>query len=407
MAEKDPVVIAGGGPVAMVLGLALYRAGVPFVVLETLPEPFIDQRAASYHPPTIEMLEQLGLAGEIIPEGLKAPAYRFHDRVTREVVVEFDLADLKDELKYPYVLQYEQYKLVRKILALHGARPEFDVRFSHTVTGFTQHADHVAVEVELADGARETIRGAYLVGCDGGRSVVRKEAGIEFVGFTYPEQFIKIGTYFDFIERDPKVVYRNYFSDPAEWCNLFKVNGEPPLPGIWRCVIPMRVDETEEEAKSHEGIQARLQRFFPKDGDYEIAYANVYTVSQRVAETFNKGRVLLAGDSAHINNPIGGMGLNGGIHDAMNLASKLAPVWKGEAAPALLDLYTRQRHKAAADFTQAQTIANKKQLEERDPATRKKRLDELRRLGDDRAASRAYMRRAQLIESLESAAAVT
>jgi len=407
MAEKDPVVISGGGPVAMVLALALYREGVPFVALETLDEPFIDQRAASYHPPTIEMLDALGLTDEIIPEGLKSSAYRFHDRVTRDVVVEFDLADLKDEVKYPYVLQYEQYKLVRKILSLYGDRPDFDVRFSHSVTGFTQHADHVDVEVALADGTREAIRGSYLIGCDGGHSVVRKAAGIDFVGFTYPELFIKIGTYFDFSAGNDKIVYRNYFSDPDEWCNLFKVNGEPPRPGIWRCVIPMRIGETEAEAKSPAALQARLQRFFPKSGDYEIAYANVYTVSQRLAETLNKGRVLLAGDAAHVNNPIGGMGLNGGIHDAMNLAAKLAPIWKSEAGPELLDLYTRQRHKAAADFTQAQTIANKRQLEERDPATRKIRLDELRRIGDDRAASRAYMRRAQLIDSLESAAAVT
>lgn len=407
MAEKDPVVISGGGPVAMVFALALYRAGVPFIALEALHEPFIDQRAASYHPPTIEMLEALGLTDEIIPEGLKSSCYRFHDRVTGDVVVEFDLADLKSEVKYPYVLQYEQYKLVRKILSLYGDKPDFDVRFSHTVTGFTQHDDHVDVEVELGDGTSQVIRGSYLVGCDGGRSVVRKTAGIDFVGFTYPEQFIKIGTYFNFTGQNDKVVYRNYFSDPDEWCNLFKVNGEPPKPGIWRCVIPMRIGETEEDAKSPEALQARLQRFFPKSGEYEIAYANVYTVSQRVAETLNAGRVLLAGDSAHVNNPIGGMGLNGGIHDAMNLASKLAPLWKGEAGPELLDLYTRQRHKAAADFTQTQTIANKKQLEERDPATRKIRLDELRRMGDDREASRAYMRRAQLIESLETAATVT
>jgi 3-(3-hydroxy-phenyl)propionate hydroxylase len=353
------------------------------------------------------MLDGLGLADEIIPEGLKSPVYRFHDRVTRDVVAEFDLGDLAGELKYPYVLQYEQYKLVRKILALHGDRPEFDVRFSHTVTGLAQHDDHVDVEVTLADGTRQTIRASYLVGCDGGRSTVRKEAGIEFVGFTYPEKFIKIGTYFDFMAHDGRVAIRNYFSDPGEWCNLFKVAGEPPKPGIWRFVVPMRVDETEEEAKSHEGMQARLRRFFPRDADYEIAYANVYTVSQRVAETFNRGRVLLAGDAAHVNNPIGGMGLNGGIHDAVNLAGKLARVWKGEADAGLLDLYTRQRHKAATDFTQAQTIANKKQLEERDPAMRARRLDELRRVGDDPAAARAYMRRAQLIDSVAAAAAVT
>jgi 3-(3-hydroxy-phenyl)propionate hydroxylase len=407
MAKKYPVVISGGGPVAMVLSLALYRAGVPFIALETLHEPFMDQRAASYHPPTIEMLEGLGLTDDIIPEGLKSPLYRFHDKVTHDVVAEFDLGDLKDELKFPYVLQYEQYKLVRKIMSLFGDREDFDVRFSHTVTGFTQFDDHVDVDVELADGTHKSIRGSYLVGCDGGRSAVRKGAGIDLIGFTYPEQFIKIGTYFNFMEMDDRIAIRNYFSDPGEWCNLFKVNGEPPNPPIWRLVVPMRIGETEEEAKSHEGLQARLKRFFPRDTDYDIAYANVYTVSQCVAETFNKGRALLAGDSAHLNNPIGGMGLNGGIHDAINLASKLVPVWKGEADPGLLDLYTRQRHKASTDFTQAQTIANKKQLEETDPETRKKRLDELRGIGADKEKARAYMRRAQLIDSVRATAAIT
>ncbi len=407
MSKKDPVVISGGGPVAMVLALALYREGIPFVALETLHEPFMDQRAASYHPPTVEMLDQLGIAEEIIPEGLKSPVYRFHDRVTHDVVAEFDLGDLRDELKFPYVLQYEQYKLVRKVMALYSDRPDFDVRFSHTVTGFTQYDDHVDVSYETADGTKETIRASYVVGCDGGRSVIRRGADIEFVGFTYPEKFIKIGTYFDFMALDERIAIRNYFSHPGEWCNLFKVNGEPPKPPIWRFVVPMRVDETEKEAKSQEGMQARVKRFFPRDEDYEIAYANVYTVSQCVAKTFNKGRALLAGDSAHLNNPIGGMGLNGGIHDAMNLASKLAPVWKGDADPSLLDLYSRQRHKASTDFTQAQTIANKKQLEEKDPVQRAKRLDEMRKTGNDPELRRAYMRRAQLIDSVKAAAAIT
>ena len=194
MANKDPVVIAGAGPVAMVLAVALYREGVPFIALETLHEPFMDQRAASHHPPTIEMLDRLGLARHMLEEGLKSPIYRFHDRVNHDVVAQFDLGDLRDELKFPFVLQYEQYKVVRLALALHGDKQEFDVRFSHTVTGFTQFDDHVDVAVELADGSKETVRASYLVGCDGGRSTVRKEANIEFGGFTYPEKFIKIGT---------------------------------------------------------------------------------------------------------------------------------------------------------------------------------------------------------------------
>jgi 3-(3-hydroxy-phenyl)propionate hydroxylase len=406
MAEKDPVVISGGGPVAMVMALALKQQGVPVIVMEVLDEPFVDQRAASQHPPTIEAMDRLGLAEHIIPEGLIAPVYRIRDRVTGDMIVEFDMGELKDELKFPYVLQYEQYKLVIKIMALYGDDPDFDVRFSAAVTGFEQKSDHVEVLIDHKDGGREVIRASYLIGCDGGRSTVRKAADIAFEGFTYPELFIKIGTYYDFQQDDDRIAIRNYFSDPEEWCNLFKVNGEDGRP-IWRGVFPMRIGETEEEAKRPETLEARLQKFFPKQGGYEIAYANVYTVSQCVAATLNKGRVLLAGDSAHVNNPIGGMGLNGGIHDAMNLAEKLSAVWKGEGDPALLDLYTRQRRKAAVDFTQAQTIANKKLMEERDPAIRARNFDALRKVGDDPAQRRAYMRRAALVESLEAAAAVT
>ena len=164
-----------------------------------------------------------------------------------------------------------------------------------------------------------------MIGCDGGRSTVRKLAGIEFEGFTYPERFIKIATSFDFGVANPKVAFRNYFSDPTEWCNLFKVQGKRP-PGLWRAIMPIQADETDEIALSPERIEARLQKFFPNSGRYEIEYVNVYGAHQCVAATFRKGRVLLAGDSAHVNNPIGGMGMNGGIHDGINLADKLARV---------------------------------------------------------------------------------
>ena len=126
-----------------------------------------------------------------------------------------------------------------------------------------------------------------------------------------------------------------------------------------------------------------------------------------MAATFNRGRVLLAGDSAHINNPIGGMGMNGGIHDGINLASKLARVIHGEADILLLDLYSRQRRHAAVKYVQAQTIANKRLMEERDPAARAKNFDELRRTAENPETAKAYMRRAALADSLRDAAAVT
>jgi 3-(3-hydroxy-phenyl)propionate hydroxylase len=244
-----------------------------------------------------------------------------------------------------------------------------------------------------------------VIGCDGGRSVVRKLAGISFDGFTYPEKFLKVATPFDFATVNAKLALRNYFADPDEWANVFKVNGERPG-GLWRVIVPIGAEESEEAALAPERVEARLQKFFPKSGRYPIEYVNVYGVSQRVASTFRHGRVLLAGDSAHVNNPIGGMGMNGGIHDAINLADKLARVFHGEADETLLDLYARQRRYAAVEYVQAQTIANKKLMEERDPSIRAASLDELRRTAEDVAAARRYMRRAALRDSLNSANAV-
>ena len=245
-----------------------------------------------------------------------------------------------------------------------------------------------------------------MIGCDGGRSTVRKLAGIEFEGFTYPERFIKIATSFDFGVANPKVAFRNYFSDPSEWCNLFKVQGKRP-PGLWRAIMPIGAEETDEIALSPERIEARLQKFFPNNGRYEIEYVNVYGAHQCVAATFRQGRVLLAGDSAHVNNPIGGMGMNGGIHDGINVAGKLAKVVHGEAGDELLDVYSRQRRHAAVKYVQAQTIANKRLMEERDLAVRAKNFEELRRTAENPETAKAYMRRAALFDSLKDAAAVT
>jgi len=401
---QSRVVVVGAGPVGMVCALALNQRGIPVTVFEQEPAPVKDQRAASIHPPTLELLDSLGITGKIIPLGLISKAYRFHDRVTHSVVAEFDLDRMRDEFKFPFVLQYEQYKLTASIAAEYANAANFDVRFAHCVTGIAPHGDGVDVEVGSQAGT-ERLRAAYVIGCDGGRSTIRRLADIAFEGFTYPEKFIKIATPFDFGTVHPDLVYRNFFSDPEEWCNLFKVRGEHPG-GLWRAIFPIQSDESEATALAADRIEERLQKFFPKSGRYDVEYVNVYGVSQRVAETFRRGRILLAGDAAHVNNPIGGMGMNGGIHDAINLAAKLSAVIKGEVGEDLLDRYDRQRRHAAVTYIQAQTIANKRLMEERDPAVRAANFDELRRSADDPEAARRYMRRASLLDSLQTANAV-
>lgn len=379
--------------------------GIPVTLLEAHPAPVQDQRAATIHPSTLEMLDELGLVEKIQARSLLSSTYRFHDRPTGDVVAEFDLGRLKDEIPFPYVLQYEQYKLTAAIVEQYANESEFDVRFSHTLTSLAETDNGIEVEYTTPAGV-ERMAAAYVIGCDGGRSTVRKLAGIEFEGFTYPERFIKIATSFDLKTVRPNLSLRNYFSDPKEWANLFKVCGEAPE-GLWRVILPIGHDEDDATALSAERIEERLQKFFPKTGAYHVEYVNVYGVSQRVAATFRRGRILLAGDSAHVNNPIGGMGMNGGIHDAVNLADKLAAVIDGSCTESVLDLYSRQRRHAAVNYVQAQTIANKRLLEERDPAVRRRNFDELRRTAENFDTARAYMRRAALFDSLQDAAAIT
>ena len=397
------VVIVGAGPVGMVCALSLNKLGVPVTVFEQEPAPVEDQRAASLHPSSLEMLDELGVTEKIIPLGLISTAYRFHDRVTQSVVAEFDLGTMKDEIRFPYVLQYEQYKLTASIAAEYGNASDFDVRFSHAVTGLTETADGIEVEVSTPSGT-EKLRADYVIGCDGGRSTVRKLAGIEFEGFTYPERFIKIATSFDFGVANPKVAFRNYFSDPSEWCNLFKVQGKRP-PGLWRAIMPIGAEETDEIALSPARIEERLQKFFPNSGRYEIEYVNVYGAHQCVAATFRKGRVLLAGDSAHVNNPIGGMGMNGGIHDAFSLCEKILAVLQDSADDSVLDRYERQRRPIAEEEIIQQAHRNRTRMQERDPARRRALLEDLQRTIDDPAKLKAYLMKSSMIDGLRRAAA--
>jgi 3-(3-hydroxy-phenyl)propionate hydroxylase len=410
MAGKDNrVIVSGCGPVGAVMTLALVRKGIPVTLIEQLPDAAEDQRAATIHTPTVEMLVDLGLEKEMFSDdasgGMQAPLFHFRNRETGELIAVFDISLLKGEVPYPYVVQWEQYKLVHAALPYIKASGLGEVRFSNKLIGLTQTAEEVEATVTNGAGETETLRSKYLIGADGGSSAVRRLAGIHFEGFTWPERFIKIGTSFDFGTTGKGYCTRNYFFDPGEWLNLFKVKGYGP-PGIWRGVLPVPESETDEQALSMEGIQRRLQRIHQKSGDYDIPYYALYAVHQRVAETFNKGRVLLAGDCAHVNNPIGGMGMNGGIHDAVNLAEKLSDVWFGRADASVLDRYTRQRRKAQVDYVQAQTIENKRKLEEKDPAIRRQHLDELRRTSEDISRHKKFLYRSSLIDSLTSANAV-
>src|SRR5712692_1382901 len=402
MAARDRVIIVGGGPVGLVSALSLGLRDIPILVLEAHPGLFMDLRAGSFHPPTLEVLEPIGVTAKLHELGIIVPRWQLRDRQDGVICV-FELSLLKDETRYPYRLHCEQHKLTPLVYQMLQSLPHVEVKFSTRVTSVAQNADSVVVTAESPNGT-QAFEGGWVIGADGGGSIVRKCANIPFEGFTYPERFALISTPYDLGQRG--FTDTAYISHPIEWCAVFRLPDIGP-PGLWRFLYGCRPDESEEEALSDNRVEERLQAVAPKQGRYETKHKTIYRVHQRVAETFRNGRVLLAGDSAHLNNPLGGFGLNSALQDAMNLTDKLAGVWRGELDEGVLDLYVRQRRTANVEYVQEASIRNKRTLEETDPVVRKQRLEDMRQASLDPARAKDVLMRSSMIASMRRANAIT
>ena len=436
---KTPhVLIAGAGPVGLVSALTLATAGIAVTVFERNAVAAEDLRASTFHPPTMDMLARFGITDELLPQGLVARYTQQRDRKDG-LIAEFDMALLAGQTQHPFRLQCEQWKLSRLLVARLAKFPHVKLIFGAEVASVRQDADSVRVDVQMdanKDASRgasrdavmdahtaatpqstdqdktlrpsaiqspaqtQTFTGDFLVGADGAWSAVRQALGIEFEGFTYPERFLVVSTEFEFADHFPKLSYVNYVSDPQEWCVLLRV------PTLWRVLFPTRADETDEAVLSDASIQTRLQNLLPQSQPYQTVHRTLYKVHQRVAKEFRRGRVVLAGDAAHINNPLGGMGMNGGVQDAFNLSDKLVDILNNGASDDLLDRYQRQRRSVAIEYINANTARNKKNIEERDPEARRKTQDELRAIAADPVAAKDYLRKTSMIDVLERAAAI-
>src|SRR5205085_80393 len=175
------------------------------------------------------------------------------------------------------------------------------IRYGAAVTDVQQDEEMVTVTIN----GGEKLCADWLIGADGGRSRVREALGITLEGFTWPERFLVASTPFDFAGVLPGLADVSYFADPQEWFFLLRVRD------VWRVMFPTRAEESEADVLSDAGIERRLQRVYAKAGPYDVTHRTLYSVHQRVAETYRRGRVFLAGDAAHLNNPLGGMGMNG------------------------------------------------------------------------------------------------
>ncbi|MFT8244870.1 FAD-dependent oxidoreductase [Roseomonas sp. BN140053] len=390
------VAIVGAGPVGLCLALLLCRGGATATVLEAGPDIAEELRASTFHPPTLDLLDTLDLAAPLIAQGLKTPDWQIRLHETGERAL-FDLSVLRDDTAHPYRLQVEQHRLSRLLLA---ALPPGTVRFGARVDSVSQDADGATLTGE----GFEPLHANWVVGCDGARSVVRRAMEVGFSGETYPETTILATTRFPFHEYLPGLSNVNYlWTEHPAFSGTFSLLR---VPGKWRASLHTAPDENPEDAATPEAVQRKLQAILPRPEPYEVEDLRPYRIHQRIVADYRRGRLLLAGDAAHLNSPSGGMGMNGGLHDAAELAATLLPVLRAEAEESTLDRYTRRRRPVAEREILAQADRNRARMRERDPARRRAMLAELQRTAGDPELARAHLLRSSMITGLRAAAAV-
>jgi len=391
---KAQIAIAGAGPVGTVAAFYLARNGIDVVLLESGEDCAMDLRASTFHPPTLEMLDQFGITEKLIEKGLKAPIYHFRERKSGEVIA-FDLGELSDVTRHPYRVQCEQYHLSRMLSRAVRDEGCAEVLFNHRVIGFDQDRNGVDVFAETPR-AIARVRADYLIGADGADSIVRKWLDTDFDGFTYPEKFLCYTTNEPLQKKIPNLCHVNYVSDPEEWTVLLKV------PSLWRVLVPAKEDQADEQLLADRKKNEVFDRLVGNGREVETAHRTIYRVHQRVARKFLHDRVIIIGDAAHLNNPIGGFGMNSGIHDAFNLCDKLVGIYRKDSdADAQLSRFEEQRHRTTHDFTQAQTIRNMQYLSDGEGQEHRKRKEEMQRIHDDPEKRRQFLLRQSMIESLK------
>ncbi|XUU60506.1 FAD-dependent oxidoreductase [Erythrobacter sp. HA6-11] len=390
---RTQVVVAGAGPVGTVAAYLLASRGIDVVLLEDGADCALDLRASTFHPPTLEMLERFDITPRLIKKGLKAPIYHFRERRTGEVI-DFDMSEIADVTKHPYRIQCEQYHLSRMLSEGVRSQPGAEVLFNHRVVALEQSPEDVTIYAETPYSILK-IRADYLIGADGSNSSVRKWLGTEFDGFTYPEKFLCFTTEEPLEEHIENLAYVNYVSDPEEWMVLLRV------PSLWRVLVPADMDTPDEVLKADSKKEEVFNRLIGK-ADVKTHHRTIYRVHQRVAKSFLTGRTALIGDAAHLNNPIGGFGMNSGIHDAFNLGERLLKIYQhGADADHELNAFERQRRTTTHDFIQAQTIRNMEYLKEGEDQLHDRRKAEMQAVRDDPVRRREFLLRQSMIDCVE------
>jgi len=378
----DGVIVAGAGPVGLVTALVLARAGVPVTVIDGEPEIIRAPRAIVYHAPTCEELDRLGLLDDLTTIGVIKQDYNFRT-VDGEVLAAPHMSVLNaSDTAYPFNLHLAQHQLGGVIMRHLLRLPHAQVRWNTRLTGLTQDRDGVTVAAETPE-RPATLRTKWLVGADGGRSSVREAAGLSFDGITWPMRLIATNVYYDFEAHG--FARANFVLDPVYWAVIVKIDNA----GLWR--VTYGEDAALPEQSYRERIANHYARLLLGGGPWRLDASAPFRVHERCAESFRAGRVLLAGDAAHVCNPMGGLGLTSGLLDGIALGGALAEVIAGRAGETLLDRYAAERRRVFREVTGPTAAENLRRMSEQDPDKRRIDRDRLQQLRDDPAFQREVL----------------
>jgi 3-(3-hydroxy-phenyl)propionate hydroxylase len=386
------VAVVGAGPVGLTAALALARRGASVTVFEEGDRLSTEWRASTFHPPTIEIARDLGVVTTMLEAGIVARKYQVHDR-RDGLIAEFDFGMLAGETAYPFRLQLEQYKYTQIIKdAINECAAPVDVRLSTGVAGVSQNEDGA----ELTTASGERIAARWVLAADGARSTIRKALGSSFDGLTYEHRYLVLSIDYPVETLLPGICDVNYIADPVEHLLILRV------PDVWRIVVSVPPHVTSEEALSDQYVADRLRGVFGDHPELPLRERKIYSVHQRVADTFRRDRVLLLGDAAHVNSPMGGMGLNGGIHDAFDLSIQLSAVLRGEAGTDVLDAWAHRRRKAAVEAVQELTHRTTTAMAEQDESERRKFQLQMSEIVADPLRAHDWMMDAAMISNVRA-----
>ena len=406
MGSEQKVLIAGAGPVGLFAALKLARSGVPVVVFEAESELCLDYRAAGWTATTADMFEDVGALEKLMAKGDQAlDDIRMIDVESRKsTAMPSDGILVEEGIVRNRSFSCGQPNVVHVLHEILLQYDNADCLMRHRVLSAAETTEGVSVEVETPEGKR-TFEGHWLIGADGARSAVRKEIGAKLEGYTHEDRFLIMEVAEEDADFQDHYGRGNFLLGKGGWKLVMKL---PEGDGTfrWRVVIPIPSDVSDEEVVTDRFCEKVLQETLSRPGGYKINERRTYNVHQRTASTFRKGRMMLVGDAAHLNNPIGGQGCNSGIHDAENLVEKLLKVMRGEAGEELLDLYDRQRRLTNIHVIQPASAGNKRRIEHNPWIKRKFMMFAISLMKRIPAMERRMARKMSMLDSLEYAANV-